>query len=192
MDLDGFHDLAVGSPYVDDGRGAVFIHRGGSKGIDVEPSQIIRAINLDTKMRGLGFSLSGSNDLDGNNYPDLVAGAPYSGQTVFFRSRPVVRVDAQVRIETTDGLINPEWANCTLHSGSKVACVTIEGCLKYEGEAVDDRLDFVVTFTLDTKKKVSRLFFLNQEGSREASVPLQLNRNKRLCKRSYVYLQVSF
>ena len=144
--MDGYDDLAVGSPYVDNdssgdrGHGAVFIFRGGVSGIDHEPSQSIRAIHLDTKMRGFGFSLAGGLDLDGNKYPDLIVGAPNSGQTVYFRSRPVVRVDAQIRLETTDSLINPEWTNCTLGSGFKVACFTVEGCLKYEGEAVDSKL----------------------------------------------------
>ena len=36
-------------------------------------------------LRGFGYSLSGNVDLDGNGYPDFLVGAPFSGQTVYFR-----------------------------------------------------------------------------------------------------------
>ena len=143
LDHDGYEDLAVGAPYAgrihsEDSYGAVIVFRGGPDGIGKSPSQIIHANQFDTKVRGFGFAISGGTDLDRNNYPDLVVGAPDSGQTFYFRSRPVVRVDAQVRLETVDGQINPEVKNCTLTSGIQVSCLTIEACLQYEGEQADD------------------------------------------------------
>ena len=44
---------------------------------------------------------SGDNglDLDGNKYPDLIVGSPFSGQAVYLRSRPVVRVNADVYLD---------------------------------------------------------------------------------------------
>ena len=48
--------------------------------------------------------------------------------------------------------------------------------------------EFLVTFKLDTKKAMSRLFFLNDEGSNEQSETLHLKKNTTLCKWSYIYL----
>ena len=87
LDHDGYDDLAIGAPYDQEG-GSVFIYRGGPNGIDEKPSQIIRGQDADPSLKGFGYSLSGKVDLDGNGYPDLLVGAPDSGQTVYFRYGP--------------------------------------------------------------------------------------------------------
>ena len=53
---------------------------------------------------------------------------------------------------------------------------------------MDSDLEFLVTFKLDTKKAMPRMFFLNEEGSNEQSERLHLQKEKKLCKRSYIYL----
>ena len=82
----------------------MYIFRGGPKGIQIRDtssaSQIIDAArDIDPRLRGFGFSLAGGGgisnqdvsngengmDLDGNKYPDLIVGAPFSGQVVYFR-----------------------------------------------------------------------------------------------------------
>ena len=65
--------------------GSVFIFRGGPNGIDEKPSQVIKGSQVDSSLRGFGYSLSGQVDLDSNGYPDILVGAPDSGQTVYFR-----------------------------------------------------------------------------------------------------------
>ena len=100
----------------------------------------------------------------------------------------MVRVDGNVILEATNGQIDPENKTCTLKSGTRVSCLTIKGCLKYEGDAVDSELEFQVTFKLDTKKAMPRLFFLNEEGSHEQTESLHLQKGKKLCKWSYIYL----
>ena len=84
LDQDGYDDLAIGAPYDQHG-GSVFIFRGGPNGIDEKPSQVIKGSQVDTSLRGFGYSLSGQVDLDSNGYPDILVGAPDSGQTVYFR-----------------------------------------------------------------------------------------------------------
>ena len=78
IDRDGYDDLAVGAPYAasesaytagwlgSEAHGSVVIFRGGPRGIDKTPAQIIRANQFDTKIRGFGFAISGGTDLDGN------------------------------------------------------------------------------------------------------------------------------
>ena len=100
----------------------------------------------------------------------------------------MVRVDGNVILEAANGQIDPENKTCTLKSGTRVSCLTIKGCLKYEGDAVAEELEFQVTFKLDTKKAMPRLFFLNEEGSHEQTEKLHLQKGKKLCKWSYIYL----
>ena len=65
------------------------------------------------------------------------------------RSRPVVRVNAEVQLENGDEtpesssgvvIIDSENRTCSLASGIKVACLVVKGCLLYEGEAVENEL----------------------------------------------------
>ena len=100
----------------------------------------------------------------------------------------MVRVDGNVILEASNGQIDPENKTCTLKSGTRVSCLTIKGCLTYEGDAVASELEFQVTFKLDTKKAMPRLFFLNEEGSHEQTESLHLQKGKKLCKWSYIYL----
>lgn len=61
-------DLAVGAPY--EGTGAVYIFRGGQKGIVAEYSQRIAATDLLSArpLASFGSSISGGIDMDGNGY----------------------------------------------------------------------------------------------------------------------------
>ena len=82
----------------------MYIFRGGPKGIQSRDtsfaSQVIDAArDIDPRLRGFGFSLAGGGgisnqdttsgdnglDLDGNKYPDLIVGSPFSGQAVYLR-----------------------------------------------------------------------------------------------------------
>ena len=66
-----FPDLAVGSPYAAGGTGAVYIFHGGIHGVVQAWSQVVYASELDTGLRGFGFSIKGGTDLDGNQYPGI-------------------------------------------------------------------------------------------------------------------------
>ena len=59
-------------------------------------------------LRTFGWSLSGGQDLDGNEYPDLTVGSYGVDAALVLRTRPVVQLDAELRyqndIEGLDGL----------------------------------------------------------------------------------------
>ena len=59
-------DVAVGAPYAASGRGVVFVFRGTSGGILLQPSQ--RIDQSATTISNFGFSLSGPADIDNNGY----------------------------------------------------------------------------------------------------------------------------
>ncbi|KAK6102226.1 Integrin alpha family protein [Brugia pahangi] len=102
-DNNNYNDFAVGAPFTDNGKGAVYIYLGAksSNTFKPEPVQIITAdelprINLHMKaLKTFGFSLSGGSDLDGNGYNDLVIGAFASDTVILLRARPVIYITAQ-------------------------------------------------------------------------------------------------
>ena len=67
-------DIAVGAPYGgDDGRGAVYIYHGSPRGIITDVQQIIKAEDVLQGIETFGWSLSGSLDMDLNQYPGQYA-----------------------------------------------------------------------------------------------------------------------
>jgi hypothetical protein len=66
LKLFSFADIAVGAPY--EGNGTVYIYHGSVDGVKHEPTQIIRAENIDPRIKGFGISLSKGVDIDGNHY----------------------------------------------------------------------------------------------------------------------------
>ncbi|KAI6239094.1 Integrin-alpha2 domain-containing protein [Aphelenchoides fujianensis] len=97
-DEKGFEDFAVGAPYADGERGAVFVYHGAQPDrFSSTPAQAIFARNFDNllgaqPLRTFGAALTGGVDMDGNGYPDLAIGAFESDVAVMLRSRPVVEV----------------------------------------------------------------------------------------------------
>ncbi|XP_046396828.1 integrin alpha-PS5-like [Ischnura elegans] len=93
LDSDGIGEIAVGAPYENDGRGAVYIYSGSKNGIITEPTQKLDArYYTGIPLRGFGSSISPHPaDIDGNGCYDVAVGAYKSGHAVVFRGRPVVR-----------------------------------------------------------------------------------------------------
>ncbi|KAM3961277.1 integrin subunit alpha inflated isoform 2-T2 [Aphomia sociella] len=160
INYDGFGDIAVGAPYAGkNGNGVVFIYQGSVTGIRDKYSQAITAEEVSPTLSTFGFSLSGGIDLDNNNYPDLVVGAYKSDSAVFFKSRPVVQVTAEVSF-VGDKLISLSEKNCQLPNGTAGTCTNIMFCLTYSGVNVDQQINFEVTVELDSRQKTTKRIFL--------------------------------
>ncbi|XP_017880871.1 integrin alpha-PS2 isoform X2 [Ceratina calcarata] len=190
IDRDGYGDFAVGAPYGGlRGRGAVYIYHGSPTGVLEKYSQVIDAENLDVPIRTFGFSVAGGLDLDGNRYPDLVVGAYDSGAAVFFRSRPVIKMDSYVSFDQESKLISLSDPNCTLSDGSRVTCFPLKACFKYTGEGVFARHNFNIQYVLDVKKtKSPRLFFLELEGRNMMNRTIIVEKDQQFCRTVQVYV----
>ncbi|KAG8238569.1 hypothetical protein J437_LFUL017505, partial [Ladona fulva] len=116
-------ELAVGAPYEDNNRGAVYIYSSDGEGHLGNPIQRLAARDSYDLLKGFGISISPHNvDIDGNGCPDIAIGAYLSGHAVIYRGKPVVKWNVR----------NPEphpksiTHNAT-HFSLKFACVTYLG-----------------------------------------------------------------
>ncbi|XP_059045250.1 integrin alpha-8 [Achroia grisella] len=160
INYDGFGDIAIGAPYAgENGRGVVYIYQGSITGIREKYSQAITAEEISPTLTTFGFSLSGGIDLDNNNYPDLVVGAYKSNSAVFFKSRPVVQVTAEVSF-VGEKHISLTEKNCLLPNGTRGTCAHIMFCLTYSGVNVDQQIKFKITVELDSRQKTTKRLFL--------------------------------
>ncbi|XP_076758862.1 integrin subunit alpha inflated [Xylocopa sonorina] len=190
IDRDGYGDFVVGAPYGGRyGRGAVYVYRGSQTGVLEKYSQVIDAESLDVPVSTFGFSVAGGLDLDGNRYPDLVVGAYESSTAVFFRARPVIKMDSYVSFDIESKLISLEDRNCTLSDMSRVTCFLLRACLKYSGEGAFSRHNFNIQYVLDSKKtKNPRMFFLELEGRSTMNRTITVERDQQFCHTVKVYV----
>lgn len=191
MNRDGYGDFAVGAPYAGkDGNGIIYIYHGSSKGIRDKPSQVITPDDFKDKgLRTLGFSLSGSIDMDSNEYPDIVIGAYDSERVIFMRSRPVVNMTSSMAL--TKEVLSLEDKTCTLRDKTKVACLEATLCLKYNGIGVAQEIDIKYTFMLDAGQKSSRALFLDEDPYlvSNRTKTLRLKKDTQFCNKTKLYIQ---
>uniref|UniRef100_A0A8C2GRW8 Integrin, alpha 6b n=1 Tax=Cyprinus carpio TaxID=7962 RepID=A0A8C2GRW8_CYPCA len=107
VNLDGYHDVAVGAPYDSKGVGKVFIFHGSTEGLN--KAQVLEG--QDHKVKLFGYSLAGNMDLDRNNYPDLAIGS-LSDSVFVYRARSVISIEKTVT--TTPKELDLTKKNCKL------------------------------------------------------------------------------
>jgi len=71
---DGFDDLVVGAFNVDTATGRAYVYHGGPGGLDITEDTTL--VGPDGMLGGFGYSVSGAGDVDGDNFADVVVGAP--------------------------------------------------------------------------------------------------------------------
>ena len=110
LDEDGFADFAVGSPFENEGKGAIRLYYGREdiENINsaIQKDLIIRATDLaDSNLRGFGISFTKSPlDVDGNQLMDLGIGSYTSNKAILLKRRPLVWIDFEIKpsVKTVD------------------------------------------------------------------------------------------
>ena len=49
LNKDGYNDVIIGAPYVEDNRGAIYVYHGGRDGISRDPAQVSFASDFQPK-----------------------------------------------------------------------------------------------------------------------------------------------
>ncbi|CAH0564669.1 unnamed protein product [Brassicogethes aeneus] len=125
INRDGFNDIAVGAPYENKGRGAVYIYLGKKDGVKGEP-QII----THKRAKTLGYSLSGGLDMDSNGYPDLAVGAYESDAVLLYKTLEIINIDITVYSKDKDN-INVMKKGCEADKSSNNTCFSFRSCIKF-------------------------------------------------------------
>ncbi|KAM7371340.1 hypothetical protein PAMP_008594 [Pampus punctatissimus] len=175
LNQDGFQDFAVGAPFHE--TGSVMIWTGSSRGLSVEPSQVIQGSRISPGFRTFGYSLSGGLDVDGNKYPDLLVGS-LDNTVALLRSRPVIHLNKTLRV--SPDIVDPN--RCWF-------CIQVEVCFSYSfssGEKSDRDITVNFTVSTDITSFKSRLLF---QDNGQSVFSDSLSMPKSWCKTLSVGLQ---
>ncbi|XP_022653764.1 integrin alpha-PS2-like isoform X2 [Varroa destructor] len=186
INKDGFKDIAVGAPYGDHG-GLVYIYHGGKSGISAKASQIFGPADFSRsgQISTFGFSLSGGLDLDKNGYPDLLVGAYGSNKALYFRSRPIIHIKPQFKIDAN--AIRLEDEGCLLPDGTTLPCLNLELCFRFDAPSNVDSINIGYQFSLDTEARTSRLSFENtQERLLNSTVTVRRGNYECIQKKAFI------
>ncbi|KAG9474354.1 hypothetical protein GDO78_004576 [Eleutherodactylus coqui] len=187
LDLDGYNDVAVGSPFGGKfGGGCVYIYKGERSGLSAQPSQILEN-PLSTPSK-FGFTLRGGKDIDSNGYPDLIVGA-FGADTVYvYRAQPVVTLHTSVTF--SPGVLNPSLKSCKLGSGN-VSCFDMSICIRTSGKNLPKTLNLLADIQLDSQKSrfLRRILFIDSSTPSKI-IPITVTDDKApVCSKVIAYLR---
>ncbi|XP_045177932.2 integrin alpha-9-like [Mercenaria mercenaria] len=176
INSDSFDDVAIGAPYEDNFKGAVYIYNGYTGGVWPKYSQRIYSADIDTGLRGFGISIASGKDINLDNINDMVVGSYLSDKAVVMFGQQVIMLEADLKVLNMTGdptfLIDMD--------GDKNETVNV--CFRF----YDHRCDYVrfnLSITLDAEKAdLRRIRFVKNNESSIKSV-LQVARNNLMCAR---------
>lgn len=193
LDLDGFNDVAISSPYGGpQHQGLVYIHSGRSTGPDPTASQVLEGRWASSYMPpSFGYSMTGGMDIDQNGYPDLLVGVFGADKVILYRTRPVIGVNATLDISPQ--VLNPEERKCTLpDTNTPVSCFKVKYCLEANGIGAPATLKFQVDLVLDKLKykgAIKRVLFLQSRTSQFSTNMTIANKKGLTCGEQEAFLK---
>uniref|UniRef100_A0A8C5G890 Integrin alpha-2 domain-containing protein n=1 Tax=Gouania willdenowi TaxID=441366 RepID=A0A8C5G890_GOUWI len=168
VNQDGYNDVAVGCPFGGEDRGGRVLIFNGNKEVSTQglrmSQELKAAVTHSGNLPGYGFTLRGGQDLDNNQYPDLIVGAFGSGEVSV--SQAVVSVEATMTL--TPKILNPDDRQCRLpQTDIMVTCLKVDVCAAVSGVGIPSSVDLRAKLQLDwlkgSRSGVKRVLFLNTQ-----------------------------
>ncbi|XP_039973150.1 integrin alpha-8 isoform X2 [Xiphias gladius] len=196
INQDGYNDVAVGCPFGGEDRGGRVLIFNGNRDVSTQGlmlSQELRAAwSPSGSLPGYGFTIRGGQDLDNNQYPDLIVGAFGAGDVSVYRSRAVVSVEATMTL--TPRILNPDDRQCHLpQTDIMVTCLKVNVCAAVSGVGIPSSVDLRAELQLDWLKGirggVKRVLFLHTQQPQHKGL-LRLGHNRpSACLNYTIYLR---
>ncbi|XP_032410543.1 integrin alpha-8 [Xiphophorus hellerii] len=196
VNQDGYNDVAVGCPFGGEDRGGRVLIFNGNRDVSTRGltlSQELQATRTpSSNLPGYGFTLRGGQDLDGNEYPDLIVGAFGAGEVSVYRSRAVVSVEATMSL--TPRILNPDDRQCLLpQTNNMVTCLKVDVCAAVSGMGIPSNVDLKAELHLDwlkgTRGGVKRVLFLDTQQAQHSGLLRLGQRRPRGCLSYQIYLK---
>ncbi|XP_035483725.2 integrin alpha-8 [Scophthalmus maximus] len=196
INQDGYNDMAVGCPFGGDERGGRVLIFNGNRDVSTQGlmlSQELRAAWTPSgSVPGFGFTIRGGQDLDNNQYPDLIVGAFGAGEVSVYRSQAVVSVEAAMTL--TPRILNPDDRQCHLpQTDIMVTCLKVDVCAAVSGVGIPSSVDLRAELQLDwlkgTRGGVKRVLFLDTQQPQHTGILTLGHRHPRACLSYTIYLR---
>uniref|UniRef100_A0A8D3A588 VWFA domain-containing protein n=1 Tax=Scophthalmus maximus TaxID=52904 RepID=A0A8D3A588_SCOMX len=171
LNLDGFNDVAIGAPFENDHRGAVYIYHGDQTSLKEKFVQRIPAGGDGEKVKFFGQSIHGVMDLNGDGITDVTIGG--LGGASLFWSRDVAELRANMTFDPVKINLQQSQYQCE-HSGRKSMCVTTEVCFVYSVKSDKPKFDsdagIRYDLTLDALRAKARASFINSDDKNDRRI----------------------
>ncbi|XP_029940753.1 integrin alpha-1 isoform X1 [Salarias fasciatus] len=171
LNLDGFNDVAIGAPFENDHRGAVYIYHGEKTSLKEKFVQRIPAGGDGDKVKFFGQSIHGVMDLNGDGITDVTIGG--LGGASLFWSRDVAELHANMTFNPAKINLQQAQHQCE-HGGRKSVCVVTEVCFDYSVKSDNQDLQSAAgihyTLTLDVLRAKARASFIGTDDKSEPKI----------------------
>ncbi|KAK2816042.1 hypothetical protein Q7C36_022313 [Tachysurus vachellii] len=160
LNEDRVMELAVGAPYEEQGKGAIYIFTSYRGGFRTKHRQRVSGAALGYSLLYFGLSLHSVGDLSSDGLPDLVVGS--RGAATVLRTQPVICVTVSVTLDPP--IIDQNVFHCSAPHGLNTPIAKATMCLKLREVSTGSiQGPFVATVSvvlkLDSGSTSPRLFF---------------------------------
>uniref|UniRef100_UPI0037E79BC9 integrin alpha-1 n=1 Tax=Semicossyphus pulcher TaxID=241346 RepID=UPI0037E79BC9 len=190
LNLDGFNDVAIGAPFENDHRGAVYIYHGDKTSLKEKYVQRIPAGGDGEKVKFFGQSIHGVMDLNGDGITDVTIGG--LGGASLFWSRDVAELRANMTFDPVKINLQQAQYQCD-HGGRKSVCVKTEVCFAYsiksDQQDVNSATEIRYNLTLDALRAKARASFIATDDKSERRITRSLtikDREKKCVQETFM------
>ncbi|XP_034752463.1 integrin alpha-1 [Etheostoma cragini] len=184
LNLDGFNDVAIGAPFENDHRGAVYIYHGDKTSLKEKFVQRIPAGGDSEKVKFFGQSIHGVMDLNGDGITDVTIGG--LGGASLFWSRDVAELRANMTFDPVKINLQQTQYQCE-YGGRKSVCVTTDVCFVYaiksDKQDINTPAEVRYNLTLDALRAKARASFiyLDDKSDRKITSSFTIKDRERKC-----------